>query len=501
MRNGKLLRANVLALGLASAGTASATNWLQFGYDQAHSGNNTAENGYTTATGNTVLYHASLSTVANSAPVFLGNVSTPSGTKDMLFVTAKNGTLLALDASDGSTLWHQPSNPSGGPTAGAPAIDPSLQFVYAYELDGKIHKYQVGDGTEITTDNWPQTSTMKPGVEKGAGSLSIASPAGAGGVNYLYAVTDGYIGDAGDYQGHVTAINLSAGTQVVFNTLCSDQGNVHFDQTGSSATDCANHQSGIWGRPGTVFDASTNRIYMATGNFGASIDGKNWGESVFTLPAAFSAAQTAPTDSYTPSEYASMGDSDLGSSSPALLPEAPTSKYPHMAVQVGKDSQVRLLNLDNLSNTVAGPSPGHLGGEIQKQALPQGGVVLPQAAVWVNPADGSTWVFIVNGSGATAYKLSIDGSGNPTLAKQWPTTGHGMAGTSPVIANSTLYYVSSGAVNALNPTTGAVIWSDSSIGDINWQSPILVNGHLYVIDNSSKLWVYALDGVFKNGFE
>ena len=28
-------------------------------------------------------------------------------------------------------------------------IDPSLLYVYAYAHDGKIHKYQVGDGIEI----------------------------------------------------------------------------------------------------------------------------------------------------------------------------------------------------------------------------------------------------------------------------------------------------------------------------------------------------------------
>ena len=145
------------------------------------------------------------------------------------------------------------------------------------------------------TNGWPQLSTYKPDVDKAAAGLAIAT---VGGTNYLYAVTDGYIGDGGNYQGHVTIINLSTNTQVVFNTLCSNEGNKHFDSGGGSVPtqnqDCSNHQSGIWGRPGTVFDARQGKIFFTTGNFGASIDGSNWGESVLALPANLSAAMTAP---------------------------------------------------------------------------------------------------------------------------------------------------------------------------------------------------------------
>ena len=100
--------------------------------------------------------------------------------------------------------------------SGSRAIDPDLQFVYAYGFDGKIHKYQVGDGTEVMTGGWPEVSTLKPEVEKGAAGLSIATA--HGGATYLYSVTDGYVGDGNDYQGHITAINLATGAQKVFNS-------------------------------------------------------------------------------------------------------------------------------------------------------------------------------------------------------------------------------------------------------------------------------------------
>lgn len=512
----RILVGSIIVVLACAVGNVNATDWLQFGYDQAHSGFNRAETGYSTAGGNTVLFNYDLPSSADSSPVYLGNVTTASGIKNLLFIVTKNGTLLAIDADaktkTNSVVWsHRPSG-AGSLTTGSPAIDPNLQYVYAYGNDGNVHKYQVGDGTQILKDpahptvglttDWPELSSSKPDIEKGAAGLSIAT---VGGVDYLYSVTDGYIGDGGDYQGHVTTINLSTKTQVVFNTLCSDKGNTHFDETGdSSVTDCPNHQSGIWGRPGTIFDARSGKIFMATGNFGASIDGKNWGESVIALPANMSAARATPSDSYTPSEWASMGDLDLGSSSPALLPEILAStNHPHMAVQVGKDSQVRLLDIDHLNN---GAGVGH-GGELQKQPLPQGDSVRSQPAVWVNPTDGSAWVYIANDSGIVAYKLTVT-SGVPALTKQWPTSGSGDAGTSPVVANGTVYYMSGGLIRALDAVSGHAVvtsgpWTTNSNGGTHWQSLIVVNGRVYAIDdgNPSQLWGYQLDGVFRSSFD
>src|SRR4029077_15188449 len=141
-----------------------------------------------------------------------------------------------------------------------------------YGIDGKAHKYQVGDGTEITTGGWPQTITLKNNVEKGASGLTIAT---SGGVNWLYVVTDGYGGDGGDYQGHVTTVNLSTGAQVVFNSMCSNLF-MHFVNNGTPRTNDCNlgtttgggpggrdgQMSGIWGRPGVIYHAQTNRIYF-----------------------------------------------------------------------------------------------------------------------------------------------------------------------------------------------------------------------------------------------
>src|SRR5205823_394305 len=141
-----------------------------------------------------------------------------------------------------------------------PAIDPNRQYVYAYGLDGCVHKYQVGDGTEITSgactsSGWPELATLKPSTEKGE-AMSIATA--KNGTSYLYMATAS-AGDLGDYQGHLTTINLSNGSQHVFNMLCSNQVDVHFVAT-PGAPDCSQQQAGVWARTAAVYDPDTDKI-------------------------------------------------------------------------------------------------------------------------------------------------------------------------------------------------------------------------------------------------
>jgi outer membrane protein assembly factor BamB len=47
-------------------------------------------------------------------------------------------------------------------------------------------------------------------------------------------------------------------------------------------------------------------------------------------------------------------------------------------------------------------------------------------------------------------------------------------------------------ITALNATDGIVLWSDSRIGQIHWESPIVANGTLYITDQSGNLSAYSL---------
>ena len=304
------------------AASSRATDWLQFGMNPQHSGTNTLENGYSTATGNVLAFPAvSMPSPIDVAPVFVAGVTMPSGVKDLLFAMTQDGALLAIDATDGAILWSRQPVGTGTLTQSSPAIDPPRQYVYAYGLDGNVHKYTVADGSEILGDGWPQLVTNKPGLDKVAAGLTIAMA--ANGHSYLYVVTDSYF-DVGDFQGHLTTIDLGAASQTVFNPQCSDL-MIHFVAngitSGSSQDDCTTilsgrvgqmANSGMWGRPGAVFDGVTDRVYIATGNglfdpANANGNGKYWGDSVLALnPDGSGASSGMPLDSYTPQTYAAL---------------------------------------------------------------------------------------------------------------------------------------------------------------------------------------------------
>ena len=464
--------------------TLTTYDWTQFGFDARHSGNNNLETWITrgNVSGLHKLFQITLPSVADGAPVFLSGVSTSSGTHDLVYVTTKAGHIIALDAHTGAQIWiHQ--NSGVNYTTSSPAVDPNRQFVYSYGLDGKAHKYAVGDGTETISSSWPETATLKPSVEKGSSALSIATTQNI--TTFLYVANGGYPGDEGDYQGHVTVINLADGTQKVFNANCSNQV-VHF-VVAPGTPNCSAVQTAIWARPGVIYDSDTNMIYMATGNGNYAPASHNWGDTVFALHPDGTGANGNPIDTYTPADFELLqnADADLGSTAPAVLPPS-SGKYSHLAVQSGKDRMLRLLNLDNLSGQ---NGIGHTGGEVFIMGMPNGGGVYTAPAVWVDPSDNSTWVFVANGydSGLAGFQLLIDGAGNPSLATRWTHAG----GTSPIVANGILFYATSGSVHALDPTNGNELWSNNQIGSIHWESPIVASGILYVTDESAHLTAYS----------
>jgi hypothetical protein len=474
-------------------------DWLQFNGDASHSGSNILENKISVRNVGQLqkLYQVTLPGIADGAPVYLSNVYTANGVRDLIFVTTRPGHIAALDAHTGALVWSKQHGPGGCLinnnqslnescyTTSSPAIDPNRKFVYSYGLDGNVHKYAVGDGTEVLTGGWPELTTLKGYDEKGSSALSIVTT--TNGTSYLYVAHAGYPGDQGNYQGHITIINLTDGTQKVFNTLCSNQ-TVHFvDSRTTTGPDCyPNSTAAIWARPGVVFDPYHDRILMSTGNGTFQPANHLWGDSVISLNPDGSGSGGNPLDSYTPENYQYLQDTDLdlGSTAPAILPPV-SGKYPHLAIQGGKDGVLRLINLDLLSGQ---SGVGHTGGEIFSMAAPAGGYILTQPAVWINPADSNIWIFVSNSSGLVGLQLTVSTVGDPSLTLKWTSSG----GTSPLIANGVLFIARNGLVTALNATDGSLLWSDSSIGSIHWESPIVANGMLFITDQNGNITAYSL---------
>jgi hypothetical protein len=452
---------------------ASAYDWLQFEFSPDKTGNITSETTINTSnvSGLKQLFKVGISDSPDGAPVLLTGVSTPAGVKDLIFIQGYKGALTAYDAHNGSTVWSKSFSGAGN---SAPAIDLNRQFIYL-NTSSAAHKLKVGDGTEVTGGGWPETT----GSGKSSSELTVAIA--KDGHEYLYCAN----------QGHacVTAINLDTGTQHVFNLAASDQPDTHSPtQTQSGANP--------WSRA-IPYDSSLDLVFEmgGTNNGSGWTAGKLWRQSWVAIAANGSTRVTGglgyPVDSYTPTNWSASvsSDQDIGSGGLGILPVGLSSKYPHLGVQPGKDHNIRILNLANLSGKGA---PGNLGGELFLYSFPAMSMMRSEVCIWTNPADGQVWAFTPGHNGIAGFKVMIDSSGNPSLVLAWSdvfTSVH--FNTSAFVANNVLYAATGGGehtstesprqVNAMDPTTGTVLWS-GAIGQFHWTSPILANGILYMAD-------------------
>ncbi len=480
-----LVQANTtLSASQAHSSAAYVMIWPAFNGGGARNGVNTSEGAISTGTVGRLsrLWQRSLPTTADSSPTYMAHVATAGGFKNLLFLTTTAGSIQAIDVANGQIVW---SKNTSGPniTTSSPAIDPSWKYVYSYGVDGKVHRYAIGTGAETVNNVWPATMTLMPGDEKGSASLNIGN-------GYLYMTTSGYNGDGGHYNGHIVAVNLANGRKTVFNVLCS---NIHtlLNNNPGTSNYCASIQAGVWGRGGAVIDPNGGYVYITSGNgrFNANSGGYDYGDTILKLTPDL----THLVDSYTPGNYASLAanDQDLGSDAPTILPTQVRSRTPYLLVQGGKDNTLRLINRNDMSNQ-ARPGPGHLGGEIQSIGLPQGCDIDTQMTAWQGPGN-QTWVFIANDCGLSAFTVSTDTQGHTTLHLAY-TNGNG--GSSPLIANNVLYVQGKNGVNAMSPTTGNVLWNSNrtgtGVGSLHWQSPIVVNGQLYVPDNNGNVTAFGL---------
>ncbi len=200
--------------------------------------------------------------------------------------------------------------------------------------------------------------------------------------------------------------------------------------TVSTSTDSSpDSGAGIWMSGGGLVSDGPGQILFATGN-GASngagpIPGDSppadLGEAVVRLSVQ-SDGSLKPVDFFSPYDATTLDESDIdfGSGSPVALPDAyfGTAAIPHLAVEVGKEGYVYLLNRDSLGGVGEGPNGTD---DVVARYGPNGGV-WSSPAVW--PGDGG-YIYIPTASGSIsgggtagvldAYQYGVTGSGTPAL--------------------------------------------------------------------------------------
>jgi hypothetical protein len=433
-----------------------ARDWTRFGYDAART--NAAPRGISAArVAKLRERRVALAGTVDSSPIYLAGVRVGGARRNVIVMTTTYGRTLALDASSGKSLWRFEPR-SYGDVAGSAQIATATpvsdrRFVYAASPDGRIHKLGLATGSEAG-GAWPVAITKDATHEKIASALNLSG-------RRLLVATGGYIGDAPPYQGKIVSIDRGSGRITsVFNSLCSDRRQIIQPST------CRASDSAIWGRAGAVVNPANQHVFATSSN--GPFDGRtNWGDSVLEL----SAGAGRLLRHYTPREQAALesGDIDLGSTSPALLPD-PRSGRPRLALQGGKDGKLRLLALPGSLHGVTGAAGRRLGGERQIVAAPGDTDVFTAIAVLHRP--GLTEALVATNAGSAAFRLA-----GGKLQRLWS---NGTPGTSPVLAGGVLWiYDPTGGLVAYRPQTGAPIHRFAAPAG-HWNSPIVAGGRVYL---------------------
>ncbi len=365
-----------------------------------------------------------------------------------VYVATEADTVYALAASSGTVLWKTTVGtpvPSGdlpcgdiAPTVGitsTPVIDNARGeiFVVDDELDSGVPSHVL-----VALDMYTGTVLLRQNVDPpGALTSAIlqrtALNLDEGNVVFGYGGNDG---DCSRYHGWVASVPENGGPMATFEV---DRG------AGQS-------QGAVWmGGAAPIVDASGN-VWVAVGNGSVSSSGGTYddSDSVLELTPSLGLEQF-----FAPSGWASdnANDRDLGSSSPALLPDG-------TVVQAGKSQTAYLLNQSAL---------GGIGGQESNISVCRGNDVDGGDAVSGNV------VYLPCQGGVTAVSVN-----SPTMTQLWQTsTG---SGGPPIVAGGLVWTINqSGQVFGLDPATGTSVVQVSVGSEANhFPTPSVGDGLLLV---------------------
>jgi iron transport multicopper oxidase len=409
----------------------------------------------------------------------------------MLFVATENNKVYGLDPTTGALKWSKPLNlgtpwnpadigcgdltPSIG-VSSTPVIDPTTNTAYL------THK-TYASGTSGPARWYMDAVDVASGVEKPGFPVEMSGAAqNAPSRTFL----------ATDQMQRPGLLLMNGVVYAAFGSHCDFspwQGWVFGVSTAGllkarwvdNATETG---AGIWQSGAGLTSDGSGTILLSTGNGGAptvptpgNTPPANLGESIVRLRVQADGS-LKPTDFFAPFDAASLDtwDADFASGGVTGLPSEyfGTATIPHLAVAVGKQGYVYLLNRDNLGGIGQGPSGSD---NVVQRIGPYGGV-WSRPGVW--PGDGG-WVYIPTASGGNSaggsagnlrvYSYGLSGTGTPTLSLQATSPdAFGFGTSAPVITSE-------------GTTSGSalvwVVWmpNGSGIGaQLRAYDPVPVNG-------------------------
>ena len=414
-----------------------------------------------------------------------------------LLVNTENNYAYGLDPVSGSILWsRQFGTPPDANAMGCADLAPTMGITGTPVVDQATNTEYVVDDEYLSGNSGPQAAYMHAlnlaagGAEKPGFPVRIAGTA-QNNSSFTFNPT---------YELQRPGLLLLNGVvYAAFGAHCDDHpwtgwiagvseaGSLTALWTADSVS--GDDGAGIWMSGGGLVSDGSGQILVATGNGGTNATptpGKtppaNVAESVARV-AVQSNGTLKATDFFEPYDAPALDNNDLdfGSGSPVALPNSyfGTAAYPHLAVEVGKEGYVYLLNRDNLGGFAQGPNGTDA---VVARYGPNGGV-WSSPAVW--PGDGG-WVYLPTASGSVsaggsegqlnAYQYGVDGAGKPSL---------NLSGTS----SDSFGFGSSAPVITSNGTTSGsallwTIWSPNGTGvgaQLRAYNPVPVNGSMQLV--------------------
>jgi hypothetical protein len=360
----------------------------------------------------------------------VGVVATPvidaaTGTIYIVAKTYENGNsvfrLHALDATSGSEKF-------GGP----------VQITATYTLNGQTDKFN------------PLAETNRPALLLTNGHVYLAF--GSNGCNAY-----------GD-QGWVLSYNAS--------TLA---------QEGAFNTEPGKALASIWMKGGGLSADSASNIYGETAE-GSFAPGTNFGSSVFRLTQSGNALQVA--DWFTPWNQAYLSQNDLDLNDAVLLLPDQSGAHPHLALAVGKEGTIYLLDRDNMGKYCASCTTGdtQIVQELQQVAKHTGCLVYWNGMVY---STGTSYPIM-------GWALSNGILSTTPVVQTPPQAGeHSPIITSAGTADGILWQLNGTNLSAYNATTLVQLYSTSQTNGRDTLPPMphfaqlmVVNGKLYIGTNS-----------------
>ena len=420
-----------------------------------------------------------------ASPVFLAG-ATPG--KGMYFVVTTGNDVVALDETDGHTVWK--TNIGSSPTANGvscgnihplgilstPVIDPVAGKIYVAGAIGttsiskhEVHALSVTDGADTKTGGWPvDVSGISSGTLSFGAALSAQNQRSALSLvnGILYVAYGGHVGDCGQYHGWVVGIDTKNPAM-----------------KGGWAT--GGVLEGIWAPGGMASDGTG--VFAATGNSGTVPSAHLDSEEVVKVTGLGVVDKATKANTFYPTRWTSMDggpDLDLGSVNPMYI-EMPASTPSTMIVQISKDGYFYLLDSKNL---------GGVGGQVNELSVAGVGMNIHTVPAAYKTAMGMHVVFstdnaakcpatmpsgkvvmsvlLTDGSPAKPQVIWCAALGNPVTAPVATTTD----GTNEAI----VWYMSGGKLVGVDGDSGTTLFTstDSCSGVRQWSSPIAVNGQI-----------------------